>query len=187
MQTHRHEEAKSNSEAVFWRWDKRTQSSGRRMQRWGKSWRNWKLFSLFINIQALQGERRVEVGIHYQGRGTVHIKKNIIRGKKLIHFTIYSRNEEKDHEAGPPFMLRSSKSPPQTVPEDLRVQRWVVKLHIWGWIIFFKKKLFAEMSFFKNTQNNVCKYSIYKSAYLKILQMGKNFKKWKTTEIVFLQ
>ena len=40
--------------------------------------------------------------------------------------------EEEDHEAGPPFMLRSSKSPPQTVPEDLRVQRWVVKLQIWG-------------------------------------------------------
>ena len=27
------------------------------------------------------------------------------------------------------------------------------------------------MSFFKNTQNNLCKYSIYKSACLKILQM----------------
>ena len=64
--------------------------------------------------------------------GKLIISKNIIRRKKLIHFTIYSRNEEKDHEAGPPFMLRSSKSPPQTVPEDLRVQRWVVKVHIWG-------------------------------------------------------
>ena len=77
MQTQRHEEAKSYSEAVFWRWDKRTQSSGRRMRRWGKSWRNWKLFSLFIKIQASQGESRVEVGVHYQGRETDHIKKTL--------------------------------------------------------------------------------------------------------------
>jgi len=32
-------------------------------------------------------------------------------------------NEDKNHGAGPSFMLTSLKSPPQTVPEDLRVQR----------------------------------------------------------------
>ena len=89
MQTHRHEEAKSYSEAVFWRWDKRTQSSGRRMQRWGKSWRNWKLFSLFIKIQALQGERRVEVGIHYQGRETDHIKKTLAAKKVDTFYNLF--------------------------------------------------------------------------------------------------
>ena len=36
------------------------------------------------------------------------------------------------------------------------------------------------MSFFKNTQNNVCKYSIYKSACLKILQMYSDEIVWRT-------
>ena len=36
------------------------------------------------------------------------------------------------------------------------------------------------MSLFKNTQNNVCKYSIYKSACLKILQMYSDEIVWRT-------
>ena len=64
--------------------------------------------------------------------GKLIISKKHYQLKKVDRVHNFSRNEEKEHEAGPSFLLRSLKSPPQTVPEDLRVQRWVVKLHIWG-------------------------------------------------------
>ena len=50
------------------------------------------------------------------------VDKNIFLNIKIcIKFAF--RSEDKNHGSTPSFMLPSLKSPPQTVPEDLRVQR----------------------------------------------------------------
>ena len=48
------------------------------------------------------------------------VDKNIFLNIALI---FAFRSEDKNHGSTPSFMLPSLKSPPQTVPEDLRVQR----------------------------------------------------------------
>ena len=90
----------------FKRWGRRTEDWGRRMLLWGRRLRNWKLYWLSTKTVAILGEKSLRLSLFCS---------NFI--------CAFLRNEDKSHGATTSFMLNSLKSPPQTVPEDLRVQR----------------------------------------------------------------